>query len=442
VERNVLAERGFVHVMGPSPAIVPGEKDAWDGWILESCDILRDEHTYYWYYHGRGDKKRYPKFYRVGVATAPTPLGPWTRYEGNPILDYGADGSWDENSVDCVCVMKEGAYDLLPEKPNYYMWYSAMGKSGRHIGLATANSPLGPWKRYEGNPVVENFGYIGSVIKVNGKFYMYTQYPVGVTDQGPYCVATADKPEGPWTKYDRNPILVPGDWGAWDDGGYSEAAVCYSDGVFHWFYGGTKTQKLESIGYAYSFDGYNFIKYSGNPIVTLGRIPDASGFAEVKTLIEPPFVYLYHTLRYISRFRSEEGWEVEDLAIQVLSTSASFRLPMPILSLPSLAPNAVSALEDCLPVSMDSVSAVALTLEADFSSQAKAGLSIHVRSSYDGIVYDSQDICCFEVEVEAGRTVRKTVEISPKARFFKVLCENLDGSSGISELKVIVTVGR
>ena len=54
-------------------------------------------------------------------------------------------------------------------------------------------------------------------------------------------MATAERPEGPWTKFEGNPILTPGDWGAWDDGGYSEARVRYHEGVFHWFYGGTKT---------------------------------------------------------------------------------------------------------------------------------------------------------------------------------------------------------
>jgi len=119
MQKNVFAEKGFIHVMGPSPAIVPAEKDAWDGWILECCDIFKDEDTYYWYYHARGDRELYPKGYRVGVATAPTPLGPWTRYEGNPILDYGPAESWDSRSVDCVCVMKEGAYERATGTFNY-----------------------------------------------------------------------------------------------------------------------------------------------------------------------------------------------------------------------------------------------------------------------------------------------------------------------------------
>ncbi|MBA7500455.1 hypothetical protein ES704_03213 [subsurface metagenome] len=444
MQKNILEEKGFTHIMGPSPAIVPGRKDAWDGWILESCDIFKDEDIYYWYYHARGDKKLYPKGYRIGVATAPTPLGPWTRYEGNPILDYGPVGSWDEYVVACICVMKEGAYNLRPEKDTYYMWYSAaaqehslVGPQRRGgIGLAVANSPVGPWKRYEGNPVVEDFGYLGGVVKVNGKFYMYTQYPVEVTDQGPFCVATADRPEGPWTKYDQNPILTPGDWGAWDDGGYSEAGVRYNDGVFHCFYGGTKTMKLESIGYAYSFDGYNFTKYSGNPIIPLTRVPNASGFAEVKALFEPPFIYLYHTLRYISH----PEFETEDLAIQVLSTSPTFRLSMPILHLESLEPNQESTLEQCCPVGLDNASGCALTVECRFASQAKAGLRLHVRSSYDGIAYNTHDLYTFDFEASAAETVRRTVELAPKARFLKVTCESLEESSDISLVKVMATV--
>lgn len=457
MELNVFAEKGFIHVIGPSPAIVPAGGDAWDGRLIESCDIFKDEDTYHWYYHGLGDETYHQKGYRVGVATAPSPLGPWTRFEGNPILDYGADGEWDDGSVDCVCVMKEGSYDLLasretvalqgkfhrPQKPTYYMWYSGgrMGKPGSSIGLATANSPFGPWRKYEGNPIVEDFGYLGSVVKANGTFYMYTEYPVGTTDQGPLCVATAKRPEGPWKKYQRNPILSPGDWGAWDDGGYSEAGVRYNDGAFHLFYGGAKTWKLESIGYARSSDGFTFMKYPGNPVVALRSVPDASGFAEVKSLIEPPFIYLYHTLRYFHRHKDEDGrWLGEDLGIQILTANPTFRIPMPVITLGALDASGITTPEQCIPIGMQNVSGCAITVECGFEEHSRSGLRLHLRSSFDGISWDSRDMETINIVPAGGKVVQQTVACTPNCRFFKVLCENLDSDASISPLNITVTL--
>ena len=240
---NVLAEKGFTHILGPSPTISPStQESAVDSLMIESCDVTKDLNTYYWYYHARSrDQKRWPRGYRICVATAPTPLGPWEKYGNNPILDQGPEGSWDSHSVDGAVVMKQGSYGIKGGTEVYYMWYAADGPSGRHIGLATAPTPLGPWKKFAGNPVLRDFGYLGGVVRKDGKFYMFAQHPVGHgTDQGPLELATADHPEGPWTKFAGNPVMTPGDWGAWDDGGFSESRVRFHEGIFHCFFGGTK----------------------------------------------------------------------------------------------------------------------------------------------------------------------------------------------------------
>ncbi len=482
-KKNIFAERPLIHVLGPSPALSPSaEYSAVDSLMMESSDVLKDYDTYYWYYHARSkDQERWPNSYRVCVATSPNLLGPWKRYEGNPIVDTGKEGEWDHGLTACAILMKEGAYDIGPGGETYYMWYFAFGGrnfAGRGaIGLATADNPLGPWKKYEGNPVMEwpeGGVYPGSVSKIDGKYHMFAQHPVSVADQGAFCIATADKPEGPWEYYEGNPVMTPGDFGAWDDGGFSEAGARYHEGIFHLIYGGTKNQKIESLGYAYSFDGIDWHKYAANPVVPLSRIPDGSGFAEVHCFIEGPYIYVFHTLRYftgegtargLSSFRPlrEEdlgkeamgphrmhynrnllsgNWVTEDLAIQVLTIDPQFKIAFPILTMDSLGPKGYNRLAECLPVGLEAATSLAITVECTYDSGAKAGLRIHVRASEDGVHCDTDDLYTFAMPFRAGQTVKKTFQMNPKVRFAKVIVENLDASRNATSVKITATIGN
>ncbi|MHC4406633.1 MAG: glycoside hydrolase family protein [Planctomycetota bacterium] len=442
--RNDLLERArFIQIPGPNPILTPGSEGAWDGQIIEAADALSDFGTYYLYYHGNGGEG-----YQVGVATSSHPLGPFKKHGDKPVLERGPPGSWDDRHVACAMVLKEGVR-------KYLMWYSAKGSSEEYrtwsIGLAMADNPLGPWKKYPRNPIIEDFGYVGGVVQADGKYWLYTAYPIGSTgpDYSPMALATADQPEGPWTIYPHNPVLKQGEWGEWDDGGFSEAEVLYHSGVFHMFYGGAKlyTPRIltrESIGYAYSFDGMNFVKYGRNPVATREAEPNAAAYAEVHSILEPPFIYIYHTLRYRKPWRERFKPQfplVEDLGVQVLVLQRPFSLDMPVLHLPSLPGGRTTGLSGSSSVALSQVTRAALTAECACGEKAQRGIRIHVRSSPDGLIYDTTDLSTFDVKPEPGRTCRQTFKLDHNVRFIKVLVENLDSSESVSDVKVTITLG-
>lgn len=439
LRRKELVENGtFIQIPGPNPIITPGPDGAWDDGVTEAADAFKDVDTYYFYYHATGAGKGY----RLGVASSTHPLGPFKKHGDKPVLDLGPAGSWDDRYVACAMVLKDG-------REKYYMWYSGHGSQRQHrkwsIGLATAAHPLGPWKKYDSNPILEDFGYVGGVLKVKGKYHLYSAYPISSTgykgDYSPLALAVAETPEGPYTKYKGNPLMEKGDFGDWDDGGISEAEVLYHGGVFHMFYGGTQLYgpRLESIGYAYSLDGYNFIKYLRNPVAVRQANPNAAAFAEVHAIIEPPFIYLYHTLRYEERNSKSFPW-FEDLGVQVLVTQRPFSLDMPVLNLERLGPNKVTALADSPPIYLGNTTDVTLTAECAYTKKARRSIRVHVRASYDGVNYDTSDLTSFNNDFEPGKTARKTLELDTKVRFIKVLVENIDESEGVSDVRVIATL--
>jgi hypothetical protein len=339
-------------------------------------------------------------------------------------------------------VLRDGDED----EPQYYMWYS--GGSSRegdvwNVGLAMAGHPLGPWKKYEGNPVLKDFGYVGGVVKVDGKYRLYSAYPISWAgykgDYSPLAVALADRPEGPWKKYGGNPLMTKGNSGDWDDGGISEAEVLFHNGMYHMFYGGTEYHgpRVESVGYAYSFDGFKWYKYGRNPVAKRQANPNAAAFAEVHAIIEPPFVYLYHTLRPERHKGRSFPW-VENLGVQVLVTQTPFSLDMPVLNRKALGPGKTTPMTP--PICLGNVTDAALTVECTYTKDAENPIRLHVRASYDGVNIDSTDLVSFDNDFKRGKTARKTFELDTKVRFIRVLVENLDEAKSVSNVKVTASL--
>jgi hypothetical protein len=447
-------------IVGPNPILMCGAKGAWDEGAIEAGDIIGDGKGYYLFYHGIATDTALwgSSGYRIGVATALHPLGPWAKYSTKPILDCGPAGSWDDHGVACAAIVREG-----PKQ--YSMYYSghssvesrnAMGHKKTTkwgVGLAFAESPLGPWIKYEKNPIIRDFGYVGGVVKRRGNYLLYAEYPIGGTapDYGPIALATADYPTGPWTVFPGNPVLSPSEVGAWDDGGCSEAKVLYWGGTFHMFYGGAKAeaqrmQSRESIGYAWSRDGLRFQRASIEPIAKYEMQPNASAFAEVHALIEPPFIYAYHTLRYLDRTKvanvEQRTSVLEDIGVQVLAMQRHFKIEMPIIALDRLIANGQTKMADCPSICLREAKRAILIAGCFYEKAANRPIVVRVFGSNDGIAFNTAEILSFELDVVDGKLSAKRVTLETNMKFVKVAVLNQDQQHDCESVRVSLLISR
>jgi alpha-L-fucosidase len=142
-----------------------GKEGAFDAQAVFTCNILKFKEKYYLYYDavkptpGGSDhlfeNNSTNDFTNMGVAVADSPDGPWTRVSEEPILRYNPDGkSFDSYRVDdSSLILRDGKIWLYykgrnlqdgPHGPRYTM-----------MGVAFADKPEGPYTRYEGNPILE-----------------------------------------------------------------------------------------------------------------------------------------------------------------------------------------------------------------------------------------------------------------------------------------------
>jgi len=107
----------------------------------------------------------------------------------------------------------------------------------------------------------------------------------------------------------------------------------------------------------------------------------------------------------------------------------------------SLGPSQNSRIQACLPIGLEAASKLAIATECTYDADAKAGLLLHVMGSDDGVHCDTVDMFTFDIDLQPGKVVRKTVNLSPNSKFAKLVVENLDRSEAVKSLHVTATVG-
>jgi predicted GH43/DUF377 family glycosyl hydrolase len=216
---------------------------------------------------------------RIGMATSSDGIS-WTKHSGNPVLDLGAPGSWDSDSISDASVIRENG--------EYKMWYTGQTYGATsaddvfRIGYATSPDGI-HWTRYSGNPVLTT-GSLGSwddrrvwrpsVISTGSGYVMY--YRGAAVIEGSQAKAgLATSPDGiHWTK--TSLLSMPAGGSGWD--AYSRqvdalniGGVMMAGNTYVMAYASIKTRNSPAqIGLASSSDGTNWTPYADNPLVTYG----------------------------------------------------------------------------------------------------------------------------------------------------------------------------
>jgi len=134
-------------------ALDKGKLGTWEGASVFTPNILVAEGRYWLFYTGTSKEfgKGFNPDSKIGIAVSDSPAGPWQRLDSNPALknsDNPAD--FDSHLVDDACLITRGG--------KYWFYYKGrqLGKSPAQtqLGLAIADKPQGPYIKYEGNPVI------------------------------------------------------------------------------------------------------------------------------------------------------------------------------------------------------------------------------------------------------------------------------------------------
>ena len=183
----------------------------------------------------------------------------WFKYEGNPVLDVGPKGTWDDDWIHIDRVILR---DSL-----YHMWYSG-GWQRTRIGHATSRDGV-TWIKDKSNPVLDNrpesweVGIHRGYVIFNGSHYhmWYTG-----DDLVHFRIGYASSKDGKiWKKNAGNPVLDDGLPMSWDEliSGMPSVVGPDSSGAFKMWYQGVPGYK---VGLATAKNETSWTKYPGNPV--------------------------------------------------------------------------------------------------------------------------------------------------------------------------------
>jgi predicted GH43/DUF377 family glycosyl hydrolase len=316
---HATSSDGYVWTRSSNNPVLPlGSSGEFDKHSINTHSVLYENGVYKMWYSGADG----PYTNKIGYATSSDGIH-WTKYSGNPVLDYNAS-SWDNGDLMGMSVLNESGlyrmwyagwdwdgwkwyigyaysldgiswtrpslglidfngdsnnnlvlapgpeehvhspYVLKEDDGSYSMWY------GCRYGLwqiCYASSPEGlNWTKEPSNPVIRNSpGFDSSqaafpfVLKEADSYRMWYGAHDGTNGRVSHAVSYNGIE---WTKRAVNPVLDVGPSGSWDDLAADHPAIIKDGDLYKMWYSGHdgSSSHQRRIGYAHSNDGVTWTK--------------------------------------------------------------------------------------------------------------------------------------------------------------------------------------
>ncbi len=222
---------------GGNPVLAPSLP--WEGSRIFGPTVISDTGIYKMWYGGSDGTAA-----RIGYATSPDGIT-WTK-QGNPVLDVGTSGGWEDAYVSRPAVVKIGN--------TYHLWYVGNDGITDRIGHATSTDGI-TWSKDSANPVLD-LGvpgawdwidvYAPSVVAYGDKYLMWYS---GATLPTAYQTGFAVSTDGiNWSR--QSGIIAEGGAGSFDSDSADYPAAILEGNQFKIWYSGLNSAGTYNIGYA------------------------------------------------------------------------------------------------------------------------------------------------------------------------------------------------
>jgi len=234
-----------------NPVLKTGQSGHWDeGAIWGVSVIYKDSQFLMWYTGANKDIS----LRSIGFATSTDGVN-WTKYSNNPVLTQGSSGTWDESGLEYHHVYFDGSVFKMWFSGYDKDIISRLGYATSSDGISWskhANNPVmdiganGSWD--------EHWLLNPNLVFINGKFHMWY---LGLKKNYNSAIGYATSTDGiSWTKDANNPLnLGKGDATSWERNSVECGPVLYDSDTkkFVMWYKGFG-YNIAQIGYASSVD--------------------------------------------------------------------------------------------------------------------------------------------------------------------------------------------